>query len=55
MAKVMASSMVMRTWMGDRWEVAACGHCSFAVGERGDEEDDGEKGTTTNRATKTPQ
>jgi hypothetical protein len=54
-AKVMASSTVMRTGMGGRWEAVACGRRLLAVGGRGDDEDDDETVTTTNRATETPQ
>jgi hypothetical protein len=54
-AKAMAISTVVRTGTGGRWEAAACGGCSLAVGESGNEEDEGETATMTNRATETPQ
>jgi hypothetical protein len=41
----------MRMGVGGRWEVVACNRCSLAVGRRGNEEDNGENATTTNRAT----
>ncbi len=50
MVKAMASSTVMRTGMGGRWEVASCGRCSLAVGGSGNKEDDCETAKMTNRA-----
>ncbi len=41
--------------MGGRWEVAACGSCSLADGRSGNEEDNGEMETITNRAMEMPQ
>ncbi len=41
--------------MGGRWEVAACSRCSLAVSRSGNEEDNGEMATITNRATEMPQ
>jgi hypothetical protein len=49
-AKVMARLTVMRTDMGGRWEVAACGRCLLAVDGSGNKEDDSKMATITNRA-----
>ncbi len=54
-AKVMASSTVMRTGMGGRWEVAACSCCLLAVGRRVDKDYNDEMATTTNKAMEMPQ
>ncbi len=54
-AKVMASLVVMRMGMGGRWEAAACGHRSLAVGGRGNKKAASEIVTTRNRVTETPQ
>ncbi len=53
--KVMASLVMMWMGMGGRWEVAACGRCSLAVGGRGDKTAASEMVTTWNRVTETLQ
>ncbi len=55
MAKAMASLMVMRTGMCNRWKAALCGRCSFGVGGSGVKEDTSEMVTMTNLATETSQ
>ena len=54
-AKATTRSTVMRTGMGGRWKAATCCSCSLAVSRSGNEEDDSETATMTNRATEMPQ
>jgi hypothetical protein len=54
-AKAMAYLRMMRTEIGGRWEVAACGRCLLAVGKSCNKEDDGEMALMLNRVMETLQ